>query len=317
MKFNYDFIKENIRVYNEAKSLLPIISQYENDEVSYNAMRSLKLEAFADFCNFLKSEKSNGFELIKAISFKELKEIIINKTKNERFKTLIKNISQKNFTKLLTEDAEKFDRYLNGRWISKPGYNNRGRRSYGKRSNENIEGLKFGFLPLLNWVISNEIETVETNSQLFQSFSSQDVYSQRFKWYKNVVLKIDTLPMREIDITSNLLNSLVNFIQESEIDFRKLNSDFIVETIQNKVKKLMDVPNGTTIVSLVDLKSDYGRQLLTKGKNYTVISSLINYGFIKVSLRDDTDMVSYHDYKLFEDVSLQRDMLLRQLGILD
>lgn len=71
MKFTYNFIKENLRIYNEAKSLLPIISQYENDEVSYNAMRSLKLELFADFYNFLKSERSNGFELIQAISFKE------------------------------------------------------------------------------------------------------------------------------------------------------------------------------------------------------------------------------------------------------
>lgn len=317
MKFTYDFIKENLRIYNEAKSLLPIISQYENEEVSYNAMRSLKLELFADFYNFLKSERSNGFELIQAISFKELKEVIINKTKSERFKTLIKNMSQKTFTKLLTEDVEKFDRYLNGRWISKPGYNSRGRRTYGKRSNESIEGLNFGFIPLLNWIISNEVETIETNSKTFQSFSSQDVYSQKFKWYKHVVLKIDTLPMKEIGVTSNLLNSLVNFIQESEIDFRKLNSDFIVETIQNKVRKLMNVPKGTTIVSLVDLKNDYGRQVLTKGKNYTVISSTINYGFIKVYIQDDVSIGSYYDYKLFEDISLQRDMLLQQLGILD
>lgn len=317
MKFTYDFIKENLRIYNEAKSLLPIISQYENDEVSYNAMRSLKLELFADFYNFLKSERSNGFELIQAISFKELKEVIINKTKSDRFKTLIKNISQKSFTKLLTEDAEKFDRYLNGRWISKPGYNSRGRRTYGKRSNESIEGLNFGFTPLINWIISNEIETIENDSKTFQSFSSQDVYSHKLKWYKYSILKIDTLPMKEIGVTSNLLNSLVNFIQESEIDFRKLNSDFIVETIQNKVRKLMNVPTGTTIVSLVDLKNDYGRQVLTKGKNYTVINSTINYGFIKVYIQDDVSIGSYYDYKLFEDISLQRDMLLQQLGILD
>lgn len=317
MKFTYDFIKENLRIYNEAKSLLPIISQYENEEVSYNAMRSLKLELFADFYNFLKSEKSNGFELIQAISFKELKEVIINKTKSDRFKTLIKNISQKAFTKLLTEDAEKFDRYLNGRWISKPGYNSRGRRTYGKRSNESIEGLNFGFTPLINWIISNEIETIENDTKTFQSFSSQDVYSHKIKWYKYSILKIDTLPMKEIGVTSNLLNSLVNFIQESEIDFRKLNSDFIVETIQNKVRKLMNVPTGTTIVSLVDLKNDYGRQVLTKGKNYTVINSTINYGFIKVYIQDDVSIGSYYDYKLFEDISLQRDMLLQQLGILD
>lgn len=177
--------------------------------------------------------------------------------------------------------------------------------------------MNFGFTPLINWIISNEIETIENDSKTFQSFSSQDVYSHKLKWYKYSILKIDTLPMKEIGVTSNLLNSLVNFIQESEIDFRKLNSDFIVETIQNKVRKLMNVPTGTTIVSLVDLKNDYGRQVLTKGKNYTVINSTINYGFIKVYIQDDVSIGSYYDYKLFEDISLQRDMLLQQLGILD
>jgi hypothetical protein len=57
--------------------------------------------------------------------------------------------------------------------------------------------------------------------------------------------------------------------------------------------------------------------LLTKGKNYTVINSTINYGFIKVYIQDDFSIGSYYDYKLFEDISLQRDMLLQQLGILD
>lgn len=320
MKFTYDYIKENLRIYNEAKSLLPIITQYENDEVSYSSMRSLRLDTFADFANFLKSERKNGFELIQAVSFKELKEVISDKTHNTRFKKLFKNISQKTFINLLTDDGEKYDRYLNGRWLSKPGYDHRGRRKYGRRSNESAEGLNLCFVMIMNWIISNDIETSEKSSLTFQSFGSQDVYNGlnngRFRWYKQVVLKMDNIPMKEIGVTSNLLSSLVDFIEDSEIDFRKLNSDFVIDSISTKIKNLMSISEGTNLTSLVDKKSDYGTQVLTKGKNYTVVSSTINYGFIRVSIIDDSDRLNYYEYKLFEDISLQRDLLLSQLGII-
>jgi hypothetical protein len=316
MKFTYEFIKENLRIYNEAKSKLPIISQYEKQEVSYNAMRTLKLEQFADFYNFISNERKNGFELIQAVSFKELKQILVDKTRSDRFKKLFSNMSQSKFTKLITEDSEKFDRYLNGRWITKPGYNSRGRRLYGKRSNDTVDGLNTAIVPLINWIISNEIETCESSSNTFESFSSQSAYSNRIKWYKGVLLDISKLPTREIEVTYSLLNSLVDFIGDSEIDFRKLNSDFIIETLSNKIKGLMYVPSGTTLVSLCDYKNNYGRQQLTVGNNYVVENSSINYGFLSVMVRDDSNSLTWHDYKLFEDVSLQRDMILSQLGII-
>lgn len=316
MKFTYEFIKENLRIYNEAKSLLPIITQFENGEVSYNAMRSIKLEQFADFFNFLKYEKGRGFELIQAVSFKELKQIICDNTNHDRFKKLFQNITQPTFKKLLTEDPEKFDRYLNGRWVTKPGYNSRGRRSYGKRSSERVDGLNTAFVALINWLISNDIETIEKFSSTYKSFSNQEAYSSRMKYFNSVVLSLDNIPQREIDITSKLLTSLVDFIEDSEIDFRKLNSDFIIENLSNKIRKLMDVPKGTTLVSLVDKNNDYGRQVLTKNKNYIVESSNIASGFIRILVKDDQNYNNYFDYKLFEDISLQRDILLSQLGII-
>ena len=78
----------------------------------------------------------------------------------------------------------------------------------------------------------------------------------------------------------------------------------------------MSVDSGTTLTSLVDLKSDYGHVVLTKGKNYVVESSNINYGFMRVSVLDDHGRVNYYEYKLFEDVSLQRELLLSSLGII-
>jgi len=318
MKFTYEFIKENLRIYNEAKQVLPIISQYENGEVSHTAMRTLNLGLFAEFYNFLSSEKLKGFELIQAVSFKELKSEITDKTKNIRFKKLFSNISSVKFKKLLTDDAEKFDRYLNGRWISKPGHNSRGRRTYGRRSSEVTEGLNQAFVPMINWIICNEIELpMSKPSSTHQYFSNQDVYSNKIKWYKSAILTFDNVPKKEIDVTSKLLNSLVDFIEDTDVDFRKLNSDYIIETIQIKIRGLMSVPAATTLVSLVDKKSDYGqRQLLTIGKNYTVESSSIVQGFVKVIVVDDSGLRNQYDYKLFEDFSLKREMLLSQLGII-
>lgn len=314
MKFTYDFIKENIRVYNEAKSILPIISQYESGEVNFNSMRLLKLEKFAEFYNFIKSEKANGFQPIKAISFKELKSIIVDKTSNERFKKILNNLSQKNFIKLLTEDIEKFDRYLNGRWLVKPNYSKR--RGFGKRSSERAEGLSICFVAIINWMISNEIQTSDVIAYHYKNFQSQDLYFSRIKWYLGSNLSIDNVPKREVDVTSKLLCSLVDFIDESKLDFRKLNSDFIVESLSSKIKSLMQVPSGTSVVSLVDLKNNYSQQILTKDKTYVVLGHSINNGFLRVLIKDDSNFTNYHDYKLFEDLSLQRDLLLSQLGII-
>lgn len=316
MDFDYDNIKENLRIYNQAKSLLPIISQYESGEVSYSSMRSLRLELFANFSDFIKTETERGLSPIQALSFAELKKLISESTQNPRYKKLFKNITQKAFILLLTQDLEKFDRYLNGRWISKPGYSHRGRKKWGRRHGDKAEGLNLCFVAIMNWIISNGIQTTDQTSDHFSSFAQQEYYKTRIRWYRAVYLGIDTIPLREIGVTSNLLNSLVDFISDSEIDFRKLNSDFVIDVLSNKIKKLMSVDSGTTLTSLVDLKSDYGHVVLTKGKNYVVEASNINYGFMRVSILDDGDRVNYYEYKLFEDVSLQRELLLSSLGII-
>jgi hypothetical protein len=111
------------------------------------------------------------------------------------------------------------------------------------------------------------------------------------------------------------MKSLADFIQDSEIDFRKLNSDFIIEIISKKIKKFMEVPTGTVLNCTQEVK--YGTQLeLTEGKSYHVITSNIQHGFVRVCVLNDRGVSNYYDYSKFEDVSLQRDLLLSQLGII-
>jgi hypothetical protein len=128
-------------------------------------------------------------------------------------------------------------------------------------------------------------------------------------------LDVEKLPKREIDITFNLLNSFVDFLTETQTDFRKLNCDFIVENISSKLRSLMKIPTGTTIKSLVDLNNTSAYSELTKDKTYTVEDSTITGGYIKVWVSNDRGVRTYYNYSLFEDVSIHRDLLLQQLGI--
>jgi hypothetical protein len=316
MKFNYDFIKENLRIYNQVKEMLPVISQYEQGLISQNSMRTLGLDHFSQFYDFTKSQKNMGFEIIQAISYKELKEVIVKNTTVDRFKTYISNRTQPKFKKMISEDSETFDRLLNGRWISKPTYRRRGR-----RYNEVVSGLKNCFVPLINWIISNDIQTCDLEANHFQSFKNQTVYQYQLRWYTGIHLDVEKLPKREIDITFNLLNSFVDFLTETQTDFRKLNCDFIVENISSKLRSLMNIPTGTIIKSLVDLNATGTLQYsgigseLTKDKTYKVEDSSINGGYVKVWISNDRGVRNYYNYSLFEDVSVHRDLLLQQLGI--
>ncbi len=307
MKFTYDFIKENIRIYNQAKESLPVISQFEQGLISHNSMRSLGLDSFVQFYFFTKSQTDLGFDLISAISYKELKEVLVKNTKVERFKTYLSRRTQPQFKKLISEDSETFDRLLNGRWISKPNHRRRGRRHH-----ERVEGLETCFVPLINYMISNDVS--QSNQEVYKKFFNQERYYYRIKWFTGVHLEIDKLPKREIDLTFNLLNSFVDFISETQIDFRKLNSDFIIDNLQTKLRTLMNVPSGTSVKSLSDYTQN-NYQELTKDKTYEVIDSSINGGYIRISVINDKGYRSYYDYSLFEDVAIQRDLLLSQLGI--
>lgn len=307
MKFTYEFIKENIRIYNQAKELLPVISQFEKGYISHNSMRSLGLDSFVQFYLFTKSQNNLGFNLISALSYKELKQLLVENTKVERFKTYLSRRTQPQFKKLISEDFETFDRLLNGRWISKPNYRRRGRRHH-----DRIGGFETCFVPLINYMISNDIS--HSTPEVFEKFTCQERYFHKIKWFTAVQLDISKIPIREIDLTFNLLNSFVNFISDTQIDFRKLNSEFIIDNIQTKLRSLMNIPVGTTVKSLSDYKKNI-HQELTKDKTYEVLDSSISSGYMRISVINDTGHRIYYDYNFFEDVAIQRDLLLSQLGI--
>ena len=312
MKINYDSIKLNLATYKEAKSILPVIGEYEREEVSSSVMRNLGLGKFAEFSDFLKQSEKSGFNPItEDITWRKLKLLISSHTKVDRLKKFVMNRTQKQFTELLNNN-EDFDRLLNGRWIRKPGYTPRGRKTYGRRSEVRIEGLNHCVVPLVNYIILNNIEVFESDPNIY-SFITQDRLIGVSKWYTFEKLDFDKVPKREIEVTKKLLDNFINIMSESHIDPRKLNLDYIISTISDKIKKSMIVPAGTIIKCLRDVNNDYRKQVLTKDVSYSVRGSYIQSGYLKVSVTNDLGVSDYYDYANFEDMAIHREDLLRSL----
>lgn len=316
MKLNYDIIKKNLAVYAEAKELFPIISEYELGQVNYSVMSKLGLGDFALFANFLDVSFKSGFNpVMKGMTWRRLKPILVENTKNERFKKFIFNRTQRQFNEILNNGSE-FDRYLNGRWITKPGLSRRGRKTYGRRSHEHIESFRSCIVPMLNYIIENDIEVYsdsKDHKEHYNFFTHQPNISNIVQWYTRKELDFSNVPKREIDITRQMLNSLVQLVDDTRIDFRKLNSDYIISTLSEKMIKLMRVPEGTRLKCLNDYFDQYNNKCLTRDNYYEVRSSSMEDGYVKVLVNADNNRSNWFKYSCFEDVQLRRDDLLDSL----
>jgi hypothetical protein len=316
MKLSYDIIKSNIEVYQQAKNSIPTISQYEKGEVSNSAMRSLNLSKFADFFDFMELVKKTGFDIIiPDMSWRRLKPILIEKTTNERLRKFISNRTQNQFQSLL-KDAETYDRLLNGRWVRKPKLTRRGRLGSGLRSEESVSGLTTALLPIINYVIQNDLEvfdSVKSGCVDISSFIFQDKYNQYLRWFSHEKLSLSSAPIREIEVTNKLISSFVEILENSKIDPRKLNLDYVTTSISERLKKGMIVPNNTNLRCLRDITDNMNRIIYSKDQIYSVQGSYISSGSVLVYLKNDRNHSAYVKYEDFEDMSIHRDDLLSSL----
>lgn len=307
MKITYDIISKNIETYKEAKDIFPAITQFEENEIDYSAMHSLGLSKFADFHMFIKYLKLHGFEPITDTkSFRVLKPIIVDKTTTGRFKTFIKNRTQKKFEAIFT-DNDLFDRLLNGPWKSRPQMRRNGRMGYGTRKNERVEGFRDAIVPIINYIILNELE-------VSNSIKDQDSISNQTRWYINEVLSFDKVPQKEIELTNKLLQTFSEVVEKDRVDFRNLNINYILSAISTKIKNAMKIPNGTMLKCVKDLmNSNQIDKILEKGKMYEVFGTYERNGFLTVYVRNEEGKSTYYEYSYFEDVSTKRDDLLSML----
>ena len=306
MKIAYDIINKNLKTYKEAKDIFSAISQFEQNEIDYSAMHSLGLGKFADFSMFIKSIKNQGFAPILYIkSFRDLKPIIVEKTTTERFKTLIKNRTQKKFDAIFN-DSDLFDRLLNGPWKSRPQMRRSGRMGYGTRKNERAEGFKTAIIPIINYIILNDIEVND-------NIKNQSSISDHIRWYIDEVLSFEKVPQQEIELTNKLLQTFSEVVEKERVDFRKLNINYVLSAISTKIKNAMKIPNGTMLRCVKELGLPSGDIMLEKGKMYEVFGTYERNGFLTVFVKNENGNHTYYEYSYFEDVSMKRDDLLSML----
>lgn len=308
MKITYDIIKKNIEVYNEAKKIFPAISQYEDCKIDYKAIESLGLGKFADFYRFLERASDFDFEPIMSINnFRTLKPILVEHTKSERFKKYINNRTKNKFD-LIFSDSDLFDRLLNGPWKNRPKMRRNGQMGYGTRKNERVEALKDAIVPIINYLIINE---VDINDDIINQY----MISDSIKWYTDRILNYDNVPKREIELTNKLLETFLDVVDRERIDFRKLNMNYIISAISNKIKNAMVIKDGTILKCIKTLNDKWnGVLLLEEGKTYEVFGTYDRNGFLTVLVQNEQGgSKTYHEYSYFEDMSIRRDDLLSML----
>jgi hypothetical protein len=311
MKITYDIINNNLKTYAEAKGIFTAITQFEESEIDYSAMNSLGLGKFADFYMFIKSTGLQGFTtILDTKSFRVLKPIIVEKTTTERFKTFIKNRTQKKFDEIF-KDADLFDRLLNGPWKSRPQMRRNGRMGYGTRKNERLEGLQHAIVPIINYIILNDIDVHPNIADI--SRGGYDRISNSTKWYTGEVLSFENVPQKEIELTNKLLQTFSEVVEKERVDFRKLNINYVMSAISTKIKKAMKIPNGTQLRCVEDLINPNQDKLLTKGNMYEVLGTYERNGFLTIYVKNEKDEKNYYEYSYFEDVSMKRDDLLSML----
>lgn len=312
MKLTYDIIKHNLAIYEVARNTFDVLKKYESGEVTRSDLSLFNLSDFGDFYDFLKSVKETGLEPVQFITFKDLKNKIAEKTNILRLANLVKNMSKPKFVKMLTEEGAKFDRLLNGRWLTKPKVNSRGRVLWGRRSTESVEGFNSCFIQLINWIIINEIDVYDSTDITYRNFTEQ--FNYKIKWYLNK-LNFDKVPKEELELSDKLISNLFDLIEDTKLNFRKFNTDFIINRISSKIKDMVIIPVGTMVKCKEDKFSPYttNTKILTSGNYYEVKYSSLKGGFLYVSVLDDRGQSQNFSFSLFEDVQLKRGKLLDDL----
>jgi hypothetical protein len=181
-----------------------------------------------------------------------------------------------------------------------------GRMGYGTRKNERVEGFRDAIVPIINYIILNEIEVSD-------SIKNQDSISNQTRWYINEVLSFDKVPQKEIELTNKLLQTFSEVVEKDRVDFRNLNINYIMSAISTKIKNAMKITNGTQLKCIKELLAPNQDKLLEDGKLYEVFGTYERNGFLTVYIRNEEGNSSYYEYSYFEDVSTKRDDLLSML----
>jgi hypothetical protein len=283
---DYNIIDRNIEKLQFAcKSFPEILGKYtksissdERNRLAETASR-LGLSQYINFIKWLEERKDQIIKYNFEISFDTIKSAVIEGLVDSEPKRFLEKKTKRGFVSFLSSPL--FDSYNNG------AKGSRRRKFYGSN-------FKKSECILSNYIIQNNLE------------KCSDVVSY---YYKKELPEFETTSLDELDITRDIIKSLVKKINTIKYDFRKLNFHILQSEISSKVKEMMmQVSPGE---QLKCLESSPG---LTLGKIYKVESySFGSNGNLVVSLINDLGRPNNYNYRLFESLTNHRENNINEL----
>jgi len=289
MKITSEIIQNNLDRLEQARKDFKILDDYylENDDLKlkqlYTLGRTFGLSTYFTFIDYIRTVKKFDQQVFynKKITLKEFRHTLSTLAQDEKVKNLLKSKGKVSFAKLLNSP----------RWVL---YSGDKRLRGGVRYHDNFI---LSSAIIANFCIQNEIEVEET--------------SRISNWYTQPIAFLDPSLIKEIEITTNIVNFIYENMTNSDFDFRKLNIDNIIKNIQYEIEyKMTQIEKGES-VKLSD-ETDYYSGL-TNGKVYIVEGKSVYNGRLNVMIKNDLGFSKEYPYRLFETVTNLRNAALDQL----
>lgn len=246
--------------------------------------RSYKLNPYLDFIEFIGSTKKFEQEVFYKKKIKNLHfgEILSKYAVDDDAKKTLSNKTKSTFTKFI--NSKKFEIYKGD---YRPRYNRTS-----KRYSDNL--YKTGAI-IANYCIQNEID-INDSSRI------KDFYT---KLLPTPDLKIS----QEIEKTSSIIDFIINKFRENDSDFRKINLDHMMVSIKNELRTKMLSLSTNENIKCIEVPEAETTEL-TLNKVYQVLDTRLEYGSLKVSIKNDLDREKYYFYRNFETISILRDSFI-------
>ena len=284
-----EVIQLNLSKLEQAKQDFTILNDYANTDDSqilrklWDDARPYGLMSYLNFIDFIRYATKNNQQIFytKKIHLSEFKEILVKGAIDPSVKKILKSKGKISFAKLINSPKWEF-------------YSGNKRKRGGVRCQDNF---LFSSAMIANFCIQNEIDIQET--------------SRISEFYTRILPDIDVSLKREIDLTVDIIDFMIDNLSKSGYDFRRLNVEHISKFITDEFrKKLLSIESGEA-VKMIEETDYYGG--LTIGQTYKVLDKEISSGRLNVVIENDVKLRRSYPYRIFETITNLRNSALDDL----
>jgi len=276
-------IKENLNNLDNFLESYPIFRDLQDGRVLESSLYGIGFDSVISFMKFKRESEKNGMHLLydRRVSYLEVKRKIVELNSNLDSSRIFSNKSEKSFIGMW-KDFKIVNRYT-------------------KHRNKSFAcGLKNAFPIIYNYLSQNKIDV----DYYIKSFGNLD-----FGYY-TMKFQMPSLYSREMNMTKNLVQEFIKYVKNDDLDLRKCNIKTLTSELKSELVKIAIVDPGSQLKCI----SDYSG--ITVNNHYKNIKSQVNNnGFVDVQIINDSGKEIWCPYSVFEEVSRNRQDILKNLGI--